>query len=142
MARPKKSADLVLQGGVTSAFFYIGLIHRLSRHDHFKCLGRASLGAVAVAVAAAAAIAEHSRLHPPAVPRFDPFERLGKFPQVLTKQDKLDKHGDTALFSLFQAQPASARAWRFVTAAVRRLLNGRRTAAGRRRGRRSWRPWG
>lgn len=117
-AMPTKSADLVLQGGVTSAFVYIGLIHRLSRHYHFKCLGGASSGAVA---AAAAAIAEHSRLHPPAGARFDPFERLRKFPQVLAK---LDKHGDTALFNLFQAQPASARAWRVVSAAVRRLPDG------------------
>ena len=120
---PKKSADLVLQGGVTSAFVYIGLIHRLSRDYHFKCLGGASSGAAA---AAAAAIAEHSRLHPPAGPAFDPFQCLGEFPQRLAAQDD---HGDTALFKLFQAQPASARAWRVVSAAVRRLPNGLGAAA-------------
>ncbi|MBC7431301.1 MAG: patatin-like phospholipase family protein, partial [Rubritepida sp.] len=121
---PKKSADLVLQGGVTSAFVYIGLIRRLSRDYHFKCLGGASSGAVA---AAAAAIAEHSRLHPPAgVPAFDPFQRLGAFPDALAA---LDANGETALFKLFQAQPASARAWRAASAAGRRLPAGLGAAA-------------
>lgn len=115
---PKNSADLVLQGGVTSAFVYIGLIHRLAGDYHFKCLGGASSGAVA---AAAAAIAEHSRLNPPDGERFDPFERLAEFPALLAQQDA---NGDTALFKLFQAQPATARAWRVVSAGVRRLPDG------------------
>ena len=115
---PHKSADLVLQGGVTSAFVYIGLIHRLSRDYRFKCLGGASSGAVA---AAAAAIAEHSRLHTPAGPRFDPFARLNAFPEKLAEQDVF---GDTALFRLFQAQPATAGVWRVIGAAVRRLPQG------------------
>jgi len=123
-AMPEKSADLVLQGGVTSAFVYIGLIHRLSRDYHFKSLGGASSGAVA---AAAAAIAEHSRLHPPKGAAVDPFERLAEFPQTLAKQDD---HGNTALFNLFQPQPASARAWRVVSAAVRRLPDGAGAAVG------------
>ncbi|CAN5139053.1 RpoH suppressor SuhR [soil metagenome] len=110
---PKKSADLVLQGGVTSALVYIGLIRRLSRSYHFKSLGGASSGAVA---AAAAAIAEHTRQCPPPGPSFDPFRLLGRFPQTLARTDA---QGATMLFKLFQPQRPTERGWAILSAALR-----------------------
>ena len=113
----KKSADLVLQGGVTSALVYIGLIRRLSRSYGFKRLGGASSGAVA---AAAAAIAERTRQHsvPDArhTPGFDPFKRLSEFAVELAKTDA---RGDTRLFNLFQPQPATERGWAILGAGLR-----------------------
>ena len=113
MVMLKKSADLVLQGGVTSALVYIGLIRRLSRTYRFKRLGGASSGAVA---AAAAAIAEHSRQHPKTGSHLDPFRRLGQFAVELAQTDR---HGDTQLFKLFQPQAPTQRGWAIVSAGLR-----------------------
>ena len=136
MARPKKSADLVLQGGVTSAFFYIGLIHgcRVTITSNvwdahpwarwrWKWRQRRRLPSTAGCIPLQSLASTHSIGSASSRKFRQVLAKLDKL-DTLDKLDKLDKHGDTALFSLFQAQPASARAWRVVSAAVRRLLNG------------------
>ena len=42
-----QDCDVVLEGGVTSAVIYAGLLARLSKTYRFRCLGGTSAGAVA-----------------------------------------------------------------------------------------------
>ena len=103
-----RDCDVVLEGGVTSAVIYAGLLARLSKTYRLRSLGGTSAGAVA---AAAGAIAERARL---ATCRGKAFDALGAFPSKLAE---VDAEG-TVLFKLFQARPATRRGLRIVTTAL------------------------
>lgn len=122
--------DLVLEGGLTSALIYTGVIARLSRHYRFKRLGGTSSGAAA---AAAGAIAQRARLvllKQSADERkdaLDPFEDgVRRFPSKLAETDK---QGRTALFRLFQAQESTYRGYRIVATWLTHRAEGGGTAA-------------
>jgi predicted acylesterase/phospholipase RssA len=105
------ACDLVLEGGVTSALIYTGLIARLSQHYRLKSLGGTSSGAVA---AAAGAIAQRAKLEKPGTPA-DPlhpsFKALRDFPSRLAE---IDEKGRTVLFRLFQPQEGTRRGYHIV----------------------------
>ncbi len=110
---PPERCDIVLEGGVTSAVIYAGLLATLARTRSFMSLGGTSAGAVA---AAAAAIAEATRRSVPA-DRFDPFGELGKLSAELARTDAA---GRTTLFKLFQPTPAARRGYGVIVALLRR----------------------
>lgn len=123
--------DIVLEGGVTSALIYTGLIARLSRHYRLKRLGGTSSGAVA---AAAGAIAQRARIEglkknfmgqQLAVDPDAAFKALRDFPRKLAKTDA---RGRTVLFRLFQAQQSTCRGYRIVAAFLQHGGPGRRFA--------------
>lgn len=107
------ACDLVLEGGVTSALIYTGLIARLSQHYRLKNLGGTSSGAVA---AAAGAIAQRAKLSRPDTSRnhlHPAFKALRDFPKELAQTDD---HGRTVLFRLFQPQRETRRGYRILAA--------------------------
>lgn len=111
------ACDLVLEGGVTSAVIYTGLIARLSRHYQLKSLGGTSSGAVA---AAAGAIAQRAKLQAGGAGASDlhpSFKLLRDFPRALAK---VDGAGQTVLFRLFQPQAATRRGYLIVATLLRR----------------------
>jgi len=118
--------DLVLEGGVTSALIYTGLIARLSCHYRFKRLGGTSSGAVAAAAGAIAQRAKLETLKKPPGQREKPFEEgVREFPRKLAKTDK---QGRTALFRLFQAQESTCRGYRVVATWLKHRAQGWGTA--------------
>ena len=122
--------DLVLEGGVTSALIYTGLIARLSCHYRFKRLGGTSSGAVAAAAGAIAQRAKLETLKKPPGQREKPpdaaFEEgVREFPRNLAKTDK---QGRTALFRLFQAQESTCRGHRVVATWLKYRAQGWGTA--------------
>ena len=122
----ERMCDLVLEGGVTSALIYTGLIARLSRHYRLKNLGGTSSGAVA---AAAGAIAQRAKLQAPHAGAMHPaFKALRDFPVRLAETDARDR---TVLFRLFQPQEATLRGYRIVAALLRAWEPGKRFAVPR-----------
>ncbi len=107
--------DVVLEGGVTSAVIYAGLLSRLAQSYIFCRLGGTSAGAVA---AAAGAIAEHRRRR---TSSSDAFDKLARFPAVL---GQTDKQGRTDLLKLFQPQASTARGFRIAMAGLQRSGKG------------------
>jgi predicted acylesterase/phospholipase RssA len=101
--------DVVLEGGVTSAVTYAGLLARLSQTYNLRYLAGTSAGAVA---AAAGAIAERSRR---TTGNQDAFEVIGRLPQDL---GATDPQGRTNLFKLFQPQPATRPGYQVIIAAL------------------------
>ncbi len=123
MVEKRSPCSIVLEGGVTSALIYAGLLCRLSRHYTFRQLGGTSSGAMAAAAAAAAeygrqvatsaAAAPCGRSPPPA----DPFVELGRFPDKLAMTDET---GGTRLLALFRPHPMARAAFRVVLAVLAR----------------------
>ena len=122
----QQACGIVLEGGITSAVVYAGLLARLSRRYRFVDLGGASAGALA---AAAAAIAERGRSRLQSMPGSDaqaPFNALDQLPEELASTD--DK-GRTTLFRLFQPQPATRRGYLVLAGLLDSLARERGTPA-------------
>jgi predicted acylesterase/phospholipase RssA len=115
--------DLVLEGGVTSALIYIGLITKLSQTYVFRRLGGSSSGAIAAAAGAIAQRANLEGLKPTSanVDANAAFAGLADFPKVLSATNHA---GDTVLFKLFQAQAGTRRCWHIVAAALKHKHEG------------------
>ena len=119
------ACDLVLEGGVTSALIYTGLIARLSEHYRFKNLGGTSSGA---ASAAAGAIAQRARLDTPVSRNkmHRAFKALRDFPKDLAKPAGADR---TVLFRLFQPQAGTRKGFDIVATYLEHSRPGRSAAA-------------
>jgi hypothetical protein len=102
--------DLVLEGGVTSAVVYAGLVGRLAEDYRFRSVGGTSAGAVA---ASAAAVAELARQR---TRTDDAFRALTAFVEELAAPAA---GGSTHLLELFHPQPATRRVFAVVLAALR-----------------------
>jgi predicted acylesterase/phospholipase RssA len=106
-----RACSLVLEGGVTSAVVYAGLIARLARRfERFEQLGGTSAGAVA---AAFAALAERARREGHGDAAFAGIDRL---PRVLSLA--ATPGGPTLLRRLFQPQPGTRATFNILLAAL------------------------
>jgi hypothetical protein len=101
-ARPTRTCDVVLKGGITSGVVYPHALCELARTYRFASVGGTSAGAIA---AAAAAAAEYGRER-------GGFERLAALPAWVGAGDNL--------FRLFQPQPATRPFFRLLTAGLGR----------------------
>jgi hypothetical protein len=106
-----RACSLVLEGGVTSAVVYAGLIAGLSkRFTRFEKLGGTSAGAVAAAIAALAERARRSGAGDAA------FEAVDRLPADLASED--GNEGATVLRRLFQPQRGTRRAFAILQAGL------------------------
>ena len=117
---PAERCDVVLEGGVTSAVIYAGLLATLSERYSFKNLGGTSAGAAA---AAAAAIAEYGRR---VANTDDGFKALGELAADLGTTDDF---GRTKLFKLFQPQRDTRRGYGVIVEVLRHAKLDRWTGA-------------
>lgn len=101
-ARPTRTCDVVLKGGITSGVVYPHALCELARTYRFASVGGTSGGAIA---AAAAAAAEYGRER-------GGFEKLAALPAWVGAGDNL--------FRLFQPQPATRPFFRLLTAGLGR----------------------
>ena len=116
----QERCDVVLEGGVTSAVIYAGLLATLSKTYRYKNLGGTSAGAVAAAAAAIAELARRSG-HGDAG-----FVQLGKLSADLGTTDDFNR---TKLFKLFQPHAKVQRGYGVLIEVLRRGKPGRWTGA-------------
>lgn len=102
--------DLVLEGGVTSAVVYAGLVQRLAQDYRFRSVGGTSAGAVAASAAAVAELARHKTGTDAA------FRALETFVAELAAPAP---GGGTHLLELFHPQPATRPVFAVLLAALR-----------------------
>lgn len=107
---PSRNCDIVMKGGVASGTVYPLAICELATTYHFRNVGGTSAGAIAAAATAAAQCGRRSD------PTGSAFRRLERLPAELGETPSAG--GPPRLFSLFQPQDRTARAF----APVRALL--------------------
>jgi predicted acylesterase/phospholipase RssA len=109
-ARPLRTADMVMKGGVTSGVVYPKAIARLATRFQFKNIGGTSAGAIAAAVAAAA---EFRRKKTGEAAGFDEMAHL---PDWLGASPACSKNSN--LFHLFQPVRATEKIFKVLTSAL------------------------